>query len=180
VRRLRSGSVIRRLIATASAVAITAAVGVITAGAASASTLDFHWYNDYYDTAVWSNGPNNPVSLVSTSTPSLTNWTPVNADDVDGIEFVEYQQAGTNRCLQFSNSAGGVVILAGCVQDRASQLWSYSGNVSDGYADAGLLESLYATQDCATAAYLSGYAVYGMILTPCSTILETQIWYTNL
>jgi hypothetical protein len=172
--------VIHRLIATASAVAITAAFGVITAGAASASTLEFHWYNDYGDLAMWSNGLNNPVSLVSSSTANLTNWTPINADVVSGTTFVEYEQVGTDRCLQYSLSAGGVVVEGSCTAGRASQLWSYSGNVRDGTADAGLLESLYATQDCATQAFLSGYSVTGMILTPCDISLETQIWYTNL
>jgi hypothetical protein len=172
--------IIHCLMAAASAVAITAAVGVITAGAASASTLEFHWYDDTYDTAMWANGLNNAVTLVPPTMGSLTNWTPTNGDVVDGIEFVEYQQVGTSRCLQYSVAAGGVVVEGTCTAGRASQLWYYSGNVSEGAADAGELVSLYNTQYCATAG--TGYGVDGIILIKCDTtsIDTDQIWYTNL
>jgi hypothetical protein len=154
-------------------VAAAMAIGICLSGTSAAfAATDFHWYNAAGD-CMWSNGSGHPVSMVSCSKSSLTNWESTDLQKIGGVSWVEYQQANTSLCLSDLDT---VVYLIACQSGRSDpdQLWSDSGSINGGKADEGNLVSYTTDADGCMQSQSSQVDV-----DICAT-QNNQYWYTNL
>jgi hypothetical protein len=129
------------------------------------------------------------VTVVSRSTPNLTNFTPINEYTYAGTDWVEYEQVGTGNCLEYSgpSEGPGIVIMDSCTSGRASQLWTYLGNIHNGgSANSSLLVSLYQEKQNGDTYCMQkvngspGINAYIIELDSCRPGSSSQSWYTDL
>jgi hypothetical protein len=152
-----------QLAAIASALTLIGAVGLAGAGAASATT-EYLWCWSGTLWCIVSNGSGNAVGL---NPPAYsTNFASEYGEMINGHEYVEYYQIGTNACL---TDSGANVYLQTCSPGETRQLWRYHKSVIlNDYATVH-----YGHNDCMTVNGGSGDPV---IVEACTTNDSNQKW----
>jgi hypothetical protein len=146
-----------RLAAIASAVALTGASALASAGTASAAT-DFAWCSNDNGYCLLSAGSGHPVKTTLLGNP--TNFVSENGIQTNGHDYVEYAQYGTNACL---TDSGANVYLQTCSKGDTREMWWY--DASPGYLVNDYATVHYGHNECMAQNEGSGDAV---IVTACS------------
>jgi hypothetical protein len=116
----------RAIVLTASRIPLIAAAAALALGLASfaspaqASTPKYI-YSYGTEGGVVADGVDHPV-IVGTFGTNGSEWLPIDHTTVDGHSVYQYQQAGTNDCLQLDITIN-TVIEGGCVDGNARQQW---------------------------------------------------------
>jgi hypothetical protein len=171
-----------RLAVLTSAVAITAAAGLAGAGAASASTTQFHWCDPSHAYCILTQG--NGYGVAFNDIGSFTNFVSINLDKVGGKDYVEYKQVDTNNCLYFdyTGSLVGPVITEPCAAGNSAELFSFTGNVNTGAN--GYLVNLYASsaQGVYDCMYHDGTGAESVFVGDCSELPNDDplIWSPDI
>jgi Ricin-type beta-trefoil lectin domain len=121
-----------RLAAIASVIAIMA-LGLVGAGAASASSnsggITYFCNSPNGDPpCIYSYGHLQPVGLKFSG--NFTEFTIYYSKTIDGHKYSEYEQDGTKNCLEYTSVSGdytNIVRMDTCTGGRASQLWWWHG-----------------------------------------------------
>jgi hypothetical protein len=131
-----------RLAAVASAVALTGAACLASAGAASANT-QYLWCVTQTVDCIVSHGSGHAVGIEIPI--YATNFASKNGEITNGHEYVEYYQIGTNACL---TDSGANVYLQTCSAGDTRELWWFDASHSHVVNDYATVH--YGHNDCMT------------------------------
>lgn len=142
----------------------------LKATAATPDVTEIAWCQGNNIGCLWSAGFDNQVLFHRTG--NVTNFEAVHGTTWDGRNVSEWQQVGTNNCLEYDFSGGVIVRMDTCTAGRASQLWwsSPADSLVNDYATGQLGQ-----QECMQAATTQNAGVF---VQACDGS-PTQAWFQN-